>query len=390
MAKPKGKKKDRPLTLISRATRKAIPATPATPMPAIPRMSSNTMFRAVAEPPWTTQCGVIPYSGQDYCQIPGREGGNCISDGFLASESGDILFFSPEQLDGSKGIPNQWNLYDYRGGRDQFVAAFTSGSFCPDQAEQGKVAGNFCSNTPIARLQVTPSGAHLAFLTASQITSYDNAGHLEMYTYEPSTERLTCVSCNPSGAPPTTNVQASQDGLFLTNDGRAFFSTEEALVPNDTDNSEDVYEYVEGRPQLITPGTGDSHSQPGGLFFENPPGLDGVSANGTDVYFSTYDTFVPQDLNGNFLKFYDARTDGGFPATVPPPPCEAADECHGAGSAPPSLVQGESSAELKPGNADPSAHHKKKHQKRAKRKRHTHRGVRSEPVPTQPRWHNSS
>ena len=107
-------------------------------------------------------------------------------------------------------------------------------------------------------MQVTPDGAHLAFVTASQITPYENAGHLEMYTYEPSTERLLCVSCNPSGAPPTSDVHASQDGLFLTNDGRTFFSTEESLVPDDTDQAQDVYEYVEGRPQLITPGTGDT------------------------------------------------------------------------------------------------------------------------------------
>ena len=32
------------------------------------------------------------------------------------------------------------------------------------------------------------------------------------------------------------------------------------------------------------------------------PGLIGVSANGTDVYFSTYDTLLTEDQNGDFLK----------------------------------------------------------------------------------------
>ena len=41
----------------------------------------------------------------------------------------------------------------------------------------------------------------------------------------------------------------------------------------------------------------------------------GVSPNGVDVYFATFDTLVPQDLNGAFLKFYDARTGGGFEFT---------------------------------------------------------------------------
>ena len=40
-----------------------------------------------------------------------------------------------------------------------------------------------------------------------------------------------------------------------------------------------------------------------------------------DIYFSTYDTLAPrEDHNGQFLKFYDARTNGGFapPRRAPP------------------------------------------------------------------------
>ena len=50
----------------------------------------------------------------------------------------------------------------------------------------------------------------------------------------PSTRKIVCVSCIPSGAPPTSDVGASQDGLFMTNDGRAFFTTNDALVHGDT------------------------------------------------------------------------------------------------------------------------------------------------------------
>jgi len=74
----------------------------------------------------------------------------------------------------------------------------------------------------------------MAFVTSDQMTQYDNAGHTEMYTYEPATRKLVCVSCIPSGAPPTSEVYASQDGLFMTDDGRAVFSTEDALVHTDT------------------------------------------------------------------------------------------------------------------------------------------------------------
>ena len=153
-------------------------------------------------------------------------------------------------------------------------------------------------------MEVTPEDTHMAFLTASRVTSYENAGHLEMYSYTPAAESLVCDSCNPDGRPATADVAASEDGLFLTEDGRTFFSTTEALVPSDTNQGEDVYEYVDGRPHLITPGTGTAtSSEVTGLgLIDEIPGLIGVSANGTDVYFSTFDPLLSEDQNGDFLK----------------------------------------------------------------------------------------
>jgi hypothetical protein len=159
----------------------------------------------------------------------------------------------------------------------------------------------------------------------------------------------------------------------MTDDGRAFFSTDDALVHGDTNHAIDVYEYVDGHPQLITTGTGET-SVAGGFASAllNPPGLSGVSADGRDVYFSTYDTLVSQDHNGLFLKFYDARAGGGFPALPPPPPCEAADECHGAGSVPPAAIKNETGTVLAGGNATGS--HRK--HRRNHRHRRAHRGKR--------------
>jgi hypothetical protein len=180
------------------------------------------------------------------------------------------------------------------------------------------------------------------------VTLYDNAEHSEMYLYEPDREKVLCVSCIPSGAAPTSNVQASQNGLFMTSDGRTFFTTDDPLVHSDTNDAEDVYEYVDGRAQLISQGTGDTRLQPHNAYVLqfNLPGLIGVSADGTDVYFSTNQTLVPQDHNGLFLKFYDARTGGGFPAPAPPPPCAAADECHGESSLPSAPLKDGSSTAL--------------------------------------------
>jgi hypothetical protein len=344
-----GEKEGHPLTLISKGNNGAGNSD-----------SCNATF--------TKGCGVVLYSNRSYCQAQlagqGAEGGNCLSDNFIAAQSGDIYFFSPEQLDGSRGIPNQENLYDYRNGNVQYVATFTEGPFCVESCGY-----SYRTETPIVRMQVSPDDSHMAFVTANKVTSYDNAGHLEMYTYDPSAEKIVCVSCIPSGAPPTSNVLASQDGLFMTNDGRTFFSTEDGLVHTDTNRAEDVYEYVDGRPQLITPGTGDITQARGEFGYS--PGLIGVSADGTDVYFSTSETLVSQDHNGLFLKFYDARSGGGFPAPAPPPPCTAADECHGADSSPPNLPQITSTGPANSsGNVVPhgAVRHRPKHPRRHRRR----------------------
>ncbi len=317
---------------------------------------------------FASKCGVMAYSNRFYCRLASGQGGNCRSDNSIA-ENGDIYFFSPEQLDGSRGIPNQANLYDFRNGAPQYVTTLTTGPFCTYSPIEF-ISDTACSDTPVARMQVAPDDSHMAFVTASPVTQYDNAGHLEMYTFEPATGKIVCVSCIPSGEPPKSDVTASQNGLFMANDGRAFFATVDALVNTDTNHGQDVYEYVNGRPQLITPGTGDTPG--GGQFYgdiSSQPGLVGVSADGRNVYFSTYSTLVPADHNGLVIKFYDARAGGGFPAPPPPPGCAAADECHGAGSSPISTPAIVSKKALAGGNAAKPARHRRQHHKRS-RKRH--------------------
>jgi hypothetical protein len=256
---------------------------------------------------WTQKCNVV------VVPVPPVES----LDNHMAGNTGEVYFYSPEQLDGARGVPNKRNLYVYRDGDVKHVATLEP-------------------NQQITRINVAPNGSHAAFITGSKLTSYENAGFEEMYTYDPATRVIKCVSCNPNGSSPTSNVKGSQDGRFMTDDGRAFFSTEEALVPADANGITDVYEFVEGRPQLISTGTGDIT----GNEFQ-PAGLVGVSADGVDAFIGTYETLVGQDENGAQLKFYDARTNGGFPFEKPPAPCEAADECHGAETnAPPPLQIG--------------------------------------------------
>ena len=255
---------------------------------------------------WTENCNAVVVKGE------------VDTDNSIAGNSGDIYFYSPELLAGPEyGVENAQNLYVYRNGQVGFVASLPS---------DGSGA--------LERIQVSPTGAHAAFVTRAGLTSYENAGHSEMYSSDPSTGSLICVSCNPSGAPAAADIDASMNGLFMSDDGRTFWATREALVAQDSNAIRDVYEFTESRPQLITAGTGDIDGR--GPEARLRSGFSGVSADGVNAYFSTYDTLVAQDHNGPFLKFYDARVGGGFPAPPTLTPCVAADECHGAASAVPS------------------------------------------------------
>ena len=54
--------------------------------------------------------------------------------------------------------------------------------------------------------RVTPDGTTVLFASQAQLTSYDNAEQGELYLYDATSGTLTCVSCNPSGAPATSEA----------------------------------------------------------------------------------------------------------------------------------------------------------------------------------------
>ena len=163
---------------------------------------------------------------------------------------------------------------------------------------------------------------------AAASTKYDNAGHSEIYRYDASAEELNCASCDPTRVEPSFDSTLASNGLSLTDDGRVFFTTAEPLVARDLDEKKDVYEWEPA-------GTGNCQessqgfSKASGTCLElistgtSPfdSGLLSVSARGTDVYFFTRDSLVPQDQNGTLTKIYDAREKAASRIPQPPPLC---------------------------------------------------------------------
>lgn len=166
----------------------------------------------------------------------------------------------------------------------------------------------------------------------------------ELYVYSldgstPTEPDLLCASCDLAAprSPGVTKVDnvvgqglsqgRIRQGHVLSEDGRyAFFSTDEALVPQDTNGVSDAYEYDthNGAYHLLSSGTSEFPS-----YFEE------MSADGKNAYILTRQRLLGWDNDGAY-DVYDVRVDGGFPEPPPPPhaPCEG-ESCHGSEAPPP-------------------------------------------------------
>ena len=195
-------------------------------------------------------------------------------------------------------------------------------------------------NFNLLQARVTPNGRDLllsarsgsGLLSEYGRPDYVHNGFRELYVYSADDEQLRCASCNPSGAPATTSAVASarfNSGGSLTgtyvnraisDDGRfAFFSTAEALIPEDVNGAIDAYEFdvASGRPRLLSSGT-----DPADSYY-----LD-ASANANDAFFVTREQLVGWDVDSAY-DLYDARVGGGFPEPPLAPPACSGVTCRG-------------------------------------------------------------
>ncbi len=179
-----------------------------------------------------------------------------------------------------------------------------------------------------ADFQVSPDGRYAVFATKNPITGFRTLGFEQVYRYDSGDGEVDCVSCAPSGTVPASDTALPGYGLALTDDGRVFFSTRESFVLRDTNAREDAYEWQNGTKQLISLGLGSEDSS-----------LLSVTPDGTNAFFLTRDTLVPDDVNGSTIKVYDARSGGGLVYDREAPPCKASDECHGPGSEAPAAAE---------------------------------------------------
>ncbi|HEU4701717.1 MAG TPA: hypothetical protein VFS37_04480, partial [Conexibacter sp.] len=182
--------------------------------------------------------------------------------------------------------------------------------------------------------RVSPDGRYFAFGTRASTgvpgndtgpTGEVTNGHREMYLYTIGVG-LQCVSC-PAGeatsdatvSPTVTDAVISYTvpGIrprFLSDGGRVFFSTADALVPEDVNGVADAYDYdpSTGRASLLSTGKGS-----------DPANFVDASVTGDDVFIVTRQRLVKSDRDG-LVDLYDVRIGDALPDVFeePTPSCE--------------------------------------------------------------------
>jgi len=323
------------------------------------------------------------------------------------SEDGTSIYFAASGLLGdaaqqgaTNGSPNLYvERYDGAWSPPKFVASLSNAD-----AESIVSSPQRLENMAA---RSSPNGRYLSFMSSRSVTGYDNHDASsgmpdeEVYLYDADTGHVSCVSCDSTGARPNgmfdpggypgllvdrlrawdhrwlaalipdwTTIAtglAIYQSRYLSDSGRLFFDSPDALASNDTNGTWDVYEYE-------PPGVGGC--EPGGATFSQAAAgcVDLISSGGSaqesafldasetgdDVFFLTAAGLVPQDGDGLF-DVYDARScSASSPCLaaqpVAPPACSTSDSCKPSASPQPESFGAPSSQTFAgPGNVAPLA-----------------------------------
>jgi hypothetical protein len=135
-------------------------------------------------------------------------------------------------------------------------------------------------------------GTHTFFETSESLVSTDTDGAFDIYErVGNTTTRISTGSSGGNGASDAFFDGASDDA------SKVFFDTDESLVPADTDNAIDVYQRSGGTTTLVSTGPSGGN----GAFDVT---FDGISRDGSHVFFETDEGLVASDVDGS-TDIYD-------------------------------------------------------------------------------------
>jgi hypothetical protein len=340
---------------------------------------------------------------------------NGVPDGVLNSPNGRGESAAAGNCQGSGTVDDlnfsgQCNLYLWHAGETTFIARLDAGGAVGSDAANWEPAGTRMS-APEATARVSADGQTLLFRSRRQLSAYPNQGVPELYLYHAGEDAASCISCNPTGAPPVGRAALQSIEPFLplvkppgkpailtrnlsTDGRRVFFETPDKLVIGDVNGEggcpitgqalapacQDVYEW-----EAAGTGSCEGTSQNGGCLYllssgtgPEPSFFADASASGEEAFVFTRDRLVPQDKD-QIQDVYDIRSGGGlaYQHPVSSPVCEGEAAC----KAPPSSLPPFDSPQT-PGFRGPTKvkpkppctkRKRKKHSCSAKRHKHKHR-----------------
>jgi hypothetical protein len=286
------------------------------------------------------------------------------------------------------------NLYVRHGGTTQFIAELD-----PSGSDDLSDAGNWlprgvATGPALKSAHVAADGQTVVFRSQLLVTGYDNKSPSgscvnngngtcpEFFRYHLGDASPSCVTCNPTGAPPAGAPSLNSFAAFVSFPGRpigkrfvsasgdqVFFETTDKLVAADINGDDgcpkkscrDVYEWeAAGAGSCSDASPAFSVQDQGCLYLlstgtsPSPSFLGDASVSGEDVFIFTSDQLVPSDKD-NLRDIYDVRIEGGLASQnepPPPPPCER-EACLEATNPPPTSTSAGSASFQGPGNQPP-------------------------------------
>lgn len=188
-----------------------------------------------------------------------------------ASSDGSHVFFESNERISPADEDSSQDVYDW------------SGSGSPALASTGPSGGNGAFNATYAGTSGSTGAVY--FKTSEALVPGDADGTEDIYVRSKGTTEL--VSTGPegrNGPAPASFEWASPDG----SGSAAIFTTSEALVPEDTDTTPDVYERNGGVTTLLSTGPKGGN----GAFSAS---FAGASSDGSRVFFTTDESLVQED-----------------------------------------------------------------------------------------------
>lgn len=350
------------------------------------------------------ECDIVEVGGKLTCE-PTQLASGLLGAVLGVSEDGSYVYFvsnsqlAPGAVAGActnlVGSTALCNLYVERNRRGVWEGPRLIGVLSAADSPDWKGSGADALTDLTAR--VTGNGHWLAFMSQRSLTGYDTHDAAssqpdeEVYLYDGVSERLACASCNPTGDRPSGSAyqdvyqnqgllgggdrvwssgtwiaanipgwtpyalaRALYQSRYLSDSGRLFFNSGDALTPQDVNGTWDVYEYEPpgvGGCTAAAP-TFDSRSDgcvglvSSGGSAEQSAFMD-ASESGDDVFFLTTSHLSAEDFDTS-LDIYDAHVcSASVPcasAPVSPPPCSTGDSCKAAPSPQPGVFGAPSSA----------------------------------------------